>query len=475
MPWSGGERVYLERLFKKPFMLATCLFMSYTVLLGFSTPNAIVLGEYALYAIDVQKNSWNVKLIAVIAVSCLCYIHARHPRLGLRLINILGIAKLLILAVVILCGVVAAFLGLKADRQMVMSETEDGISRVGCVSIAEQNFTNIWAGSSTQPYDYATALLKVIYCFRGYNTANQVLSDVKNPVRTLKIAAPIALAIVSVIYLAVNVAFFLVVSKEDLRAAGVAVAGVFFRNVFGDGVGAHILPLFVLISAAGNIAATSFAQARVNEELAKDCLLPWSGFWTSQPTHSNPSTDLHAQQPPSPVYLAKLNVQQLPQSPLTTLPAAPPQTTTTPSRGLLLHWLISTVAIVLPPGGRVYAFLVDVGGYPVSATGAAVSIGLLLLRLRGPGEKSLWLPPFRAPRIAVVVSAASNALLVLMPWIPPFGDEEGTQGRDGKFVWFAYPATALAVLGAGAVWWVWWSRWGNGKVVSRGYGRLGRG
>ncbi len=72
------------------------------------------------------------------------------------------------------------------------------LSDVAPRSTAQRNFSDIWAGSSTQPYDYATALLKVIYCFRGYSTANQVLSDVKNPVRTLKIAAPIALSLVSI-------------------------------------------------------------------------------------------------------------------------------------------------------------------------------------------------------------------------------------------------------------------------------------
>ncbi|TGO81462.1 hypothetical protein BPOR_1144g00020 [Botrytis porri] len=38
LPRSGGERIYLERIFRQPKMLATCAFMSYVVLLGFSRP-----------------------------------------------------------------------------------------------------------------------------------------------------------------------------------------------------------------------------------------------------------------------------------------------------------------------------------------------------------------------------------------------------------------------------------------------------
>lgn len=466
MPRSGGERIYLERMFKKPYMLATCMFMAYAVLLGFSTPNAIVLGEYVLYALDIEVNRWNVRAIAVATVSCLCYTHAKHPKIGLYLINIFGVMKMLMLAIVVLSGFAGGILGTRADREMLTTRRMDPLFTDAVPqSTAQQNFSNIWAGSSTQPYDYATALLKIIYCFRGYSTANQVLSDVKNPVRTLKVAAPVALTLISLAYLAINVAFFLVVDKDDLRSAGVVTAGIFFRNVFGPGIGARFLPMFVIISAAGNIAATSFVQARVNEELAKDGLLPWSDFWTS----SHPSSP---SPPPSPSI-------PLPTTILPKLRLTPPETDhhgndttattaaapTPPSRGLLLHWLISTLAIVLPPSGPIYAFLVDVGGYPVSALGLALGAGLLLLRATGS-----WSPAFRAPRLAIVVSAAANCLLLLLPWVPP---SPAAGDGSGRFVWFAYPATALAVLGAGAAWWVWWARWGAGRRARPGLMRGG--
>ncbi len=432
-------------------MLATCMFMSYVVLLGFSTPNAIVLGQYALYSLDLEPNRWNVRAIAVTSVSVLCYIHARHPKLGLRLINILGVAKMLILVIVIVSGIAGGLMGVGSDRAVLHGRRLDANltgADVG-ISTAKRNFSDIWAGSSSQPYDYATALLKVVYCFRGYSTANQVLSDVKNPVRTLRIAAPIALTVVSLAYLAINVAFFLVVDKDDFRSAGVVVAGIFFRNVFGPGAGTHILPLFVIISAAGNIAATSFAQARVNEELAKDGLLPWSGFWTTSATSRPvaPSAPRYAHRSSSPTKNRS--------SPVAAGTSVPP------SRGLLLHWLISSLAIVLPPPGRIYNFLVDIGGYPVSVISVAVSVGLLYLHST-PSEQ--WSSPCRAPRLAILVFAAGNCLLLLLPWIPPAGG----RGEDNRFAYYAYPATALGVLGAGAVYWCWWRVGGSGRTRKTG-------
>ncbi|KAI3391338.1 hypothetical protein diail_7510 [Diaporthe ilicicola] len=461
IPCSGGERVYLERIFRKPYMLATCMFMSYVVLLGFSTPNAIVLGEYALYATGTEADRWNVRLIAVLAVSLLCAVHAWHPRAGLKLINTLGVAKMLILVIVVVSGVAGGIMGVGADRESTIEGRRVDLAMAGSApsSSAQRNFSGIWEGTSTQPYDYATALLKVIYCFRGYSTANQVLSDVKNPVRTLRIAAPAALAFVSVAYLSINVAFFLVVDKDEFRSAGVVVAGTFFRKVFGDGLGEHVLPLFVVVSAAGNIAATSFAQARVNEELAKQGVLP--RFWLTDRGSGGPQEEAKAavaavtgrSSSPSKARggVASHARRNLPSS----------SASRTPSRGLLLHWLVSVAVIVLPPPGKIYNFLVDIGGYPVSVISVAVSLGLLHLH-NSPAER--WVTPCRAPRAAILVSAASNVLLLVLPWMP----SHNGMGEDDQFPYFTYPATSLSVLGLGALYWFWWRTTERGRAgVSR--------
>ncbi|CAK7237798.1 hypothetical protein SEUCBS140593_010132 [Sporothrix eucalyptigena] len=477
IPRSGGERVYLERIFRRPRMLATCMFMAYVVLLGFSTPNAIVLGEYALFALDVSANRWNVRTIAVVSVTALSYIHSRYPRLGLKLINVLGAAKMLMLVTVVLSGMVGGILGVGSNQPLhdtgngSSSTTTTGIlmghhldadmahmasaassagvgASIAGISTARRNFQDIWAGSSSQPYDYATALLKVIYCFRGYSTANQVLSDVKNPVRTLRVAAPLALVLVSLSYLAINVAFFLVVDKDEFRSAGVVVAGIFFRNLFGDGAGARVLPVFVIISAAGNIAATSFAQARVNEELAKDGLLPFATFWTT-PTSTESLDGDNAASRSGRAVKQKLRVS-------------------TPSRGLLLHWLVSVIVIVVPPPGKIYNFLVDIGGYPVSIISVAISAGLFYLQST-PSER--WVSPWPAPRLAIIVFATSNCLLLIMPWIPPASG----RGENERFASYAYPTTALAVIGSGALFWLWWRYRGAGRTTNENSSRVPRG
>lgn len=60
--------------------------------------------------------------------------------------------------------------------------------------------------------------------FVGYSNANYALSEVRNPVQTIKKAAPLALLLVTIFYMLVNIAYFAVVSKEDILGSGRVVA-----------------------------------------------------------------------------------------------------------------------------------------------------------------------------------------------------------------------------------------------------------
>lgn len=103
-----------------------------------------------------------------------------------------------------------------------------------------------------------------------------------------------------------QVAFFAAIPKSDLAKSEVIVAGVFFRNVFGNSAATKCLPVFIALSDIGNVLAVSFSQARVNQgtqglfptknvaylcdhpELAKEGLLPWSSFWASDKPFNTP-------------------------------------------------------------------------------------------------------------------------------------------------------------------------------------------
>jgi len=60
-----------------------------------------------------------------------------------------------------------------------------------------------------------------------------VLNEVKRPVRTLKIAAPLGLGICGVLYILANVSYFSAATPEEISQSGVTVASYFIAKVFG--------------------------------------------------------------------------------------------------------------------------------------------------------------------------------------------------------------------------------------------------
>jgi amino acid transporter len=76
-------------------------------------------------------------------------------------------------------------------------------------------------------YAYATAILRIVYSYKGWENVNYVLGEVKSPVKTLKIAAPLAIGGTTILYVLANVAYFAAIPKEELAASEVIVAGEF--------------------------------------------------------------------------------------------------------------------------------------------------------------------------------------------------------------------------------------------------------
>lgn len=62
--------------------------------------------------------------------------------------------------------------------------------------------------------------------------------------------------------------------------SGVTVATLFLGKLFGD-VAKRIAAALVSVSALGFVMAHSFSMARVNQELAKEGMLPCGYFWAS--------------------------------------------------------------------------------------------------------------------------------------------------------------------------------------------------
>lgn len=281
IPRSGGEKNYLERVYRHPKYLATCVLASQMILLGFSTGNSLAFGRYVLFASgSEQPDGWLARGLGIICVTFAVLLHALLPKWGVRLVNVLGIFKVVVLLFIVFSG----FAALAGHRRVPDPHNFDNAFRTE----EGEGYGN---GGL---YGYATALLRIIYSYKGWENANYVLGELKEPRRTLAVAAPLAVGGVTILYVLANVAYFAAIPKGDLATSEVIVAGLFFRNVFGDSAGARSLPVFVALSNLGNVLAVSFAHARVNQELAKEGLLPFSKFWASNKPMNAPAASVSA-------------------------------------------------------------------------------------------------------------------------------------------------------------------------------------
>ncbi|KAL9034574.1 MAG: hypothetical protein Q9214_006985 [Letrouitia sp. 1 TL-2023] len=327
IPRSGGEKNYLERVYRHPKLLATCVLMSQMVLLGFSSGNSLAFGRYILLASGSgEEDNWAARGIGIACITFAVVLHSTLPKWGIRLFNVLGVFKVVVLVFIVFAG----FAALTGHRKVPDPHNFDHSFRL--------EIGDGYGGGGA--YAYATSILQIVYSYKGWENANYVLSEIKNPQKTLKVAVPLAVGGVTILYVLANVAYFAAIPKSDLAKSEVIVAGLFFRNVFGDNAGARSLPVFVALSNLGNVLAVSFAHSRLNQEFGKEGLLPYSRFWASIKPFNAPAT------------------------------------------ALFLHWLITVIILVAPPAGPAYNFIVDLYTYPGAWINGFVAAGLIYLQFR---------------------------------------------------------------------------------------------
>ncbi|KAE8215132.1 hypothetical protein CF327_g1552 [Tilletia walkeri] len=385
-PRSGGEKVYLEAVYRRPKMLATIFYSTNAVLLGFTSQGCIIFATNIVAAADRKASEWEQRGIAIAVITFVTLVHGLLPNTGVRMMNVLSVIKIILLIVVCVTGWVV--LG--------------GGTRVQDPKAA---FRDAFAGSSNAPYNYATALFKIINSYAGWSNAAFVLGEVKNPIRTIKRAGPLGLGICVVLYMFANVAYFSVGTVQELAHSGTTIGSYYFGKVFGH-TAQRVFAVFVALSALGNVATVTYAQSRVNQELAKEGALPWPKLFASNwPTQRSPLM------------------------------------------GLIVHFIPSFIVIVAPPFGTAYNLILDIEGYPGQIIALLIVVGLFYLRVKAPnvprGFKVFW-------PVALFYLVTAVFLLVV-----PFISPPGGKGDTTLPYWLA-PVIGIAVLGSGIVGWFVW-------------------
>ncbi|KAJ5361351.1 hypothetical protein N7541_002195 [Penicillium brevicompactum] len=385
IPRSGGMKLYLERSFS-PKLMMTCIYLFYCVFLQVSASNAITCASYLLKAAGVESTTWKLRGLAIAATAFAVGMHTVAPRIGRYVQDMMSAVKLFILLFIVCTGFAA--LG-------------------GHLNIPNpHNFdlSTSFQGTSNNGYNIGTALLDAIFSFHGYDNLNMVLSEVKNPQRTLKIAIPTAMGSITVLYLLANIAYFAGVSREEFLASDLTIAASLFRNVFGASAATKALPALVAISAIGHLLGIAFTVPRVIQELAKDGIMPFPNIL----------------------------MQNRPFK--------------TPIWALAIHLGVTVLFICAPPAGDAFDFVVGLNSYPTVLLLAAVTAGLMKLRLSKSEDLNSG---FKAPWAVLAFYLAGSIFLLVMPFVPPPNGKGST-----SLPYYLSPVVALAILSLGIIYYV---------------------
>ncbi|KAG5978989.1 hypothetical protein E4U55_005688 [Claviceps digitariae] len=388
IPRSGGEKVYLEAAYRRPKMLMTTVYAIQAVILGFTSSSCIIFASNVVVATGHAATEWQQRGIAIGVIILITLVHALFPKLGVHGMNFFTGLKLLLLVFIVVTGWVVLAGG-------VPSVKDPGAS-----------FRNAFAGSTTSGNQYATSLYKVIDSYAGWANAMYVLNEVKDPVRTIRIAGPLGLTTCGILYLLANVAYFAAATPAEIAASGTTVGSYFMGKVFGAAA-RRALSVLVALSAFGNVMTVTFAQARLNQELAKEGVIPFPRFWASNWPLGSPSS------------------------------------------GLLLHLIPSLIVIVAIPFGNAYNFLVDLVGYPASVMHLLVVSGLFYLRRSNPHAER----PFKVWWPVAVFFTVGQAFQLIAPFLrPPNG-----VGDTPPLPYWLYCVVGLVILAISVgYWFVWW-------------------
>lgn len=392
VPVNGGELNYLQLAYRKPKFLVTVMYAAQALLLGQAAGNSYTAGAYFLRAAGVDDfGEWQARGIGAGVLASAVILHGGSVKWGLRVQNLLGSFKVAVLLVIAFAGFAALAGHTKAP--------------------VENNFVNAFAGSRNDIYGIASCIYNAVWSYVGYSNAMYSIGEVKNPVRTMKIAGPLAIGVIAVIYLLVQIAYFAAVNKADILGSEQIIADLFFRNVFGQ-KSAKALSTFVGLSAIANVYSVVFSQGRLNQALGRDDVVPFGKVLASNRPFN------------------------------------------TPLAGITWHVIVTAVILLAPPAGDVYNIVLNISSYPLNVVNSAVGLALVsayLPRRLRPSWAQEWNPPFKATFPIALIFTLISIFLVVVPWIAPERPEESVYDHT----WYAIaPAISLGIFAGGGIYWL---------------------
>ncbi|KAG7328813.1 hypothetical protein KOW79_006987 [Hemibagrus wyckioides] len=210
---------------------------------------SLAFGRYILEPIFMPCGvpEFAIKLATAIGLTTVMYINSMSVSWTARLQIFLTFSKLLAMVIIIVPGL----------YQLSKGETK--------------HFQNAFEVHSVKLSDLPLAFYSGMYAYAGWFYLNFVTEEVDRPERTVPLAICISMAIVTVCYTLTNVAYYTVMSADQLLTSS-AVAVTFAEKVYGNF--SIAVPIFVALSCFGSMNGCTFAISRMFYVASREGQLP---------------------------------------------------------------------------------------------------------------------------------------------------------------------------------------------------------
>jgi basic amino acid/polyamine antiporter, APA family len=246
VPKAGGQYAFFREAFHPLIGFLHGWSLLFIIQSGATAAVAVACSAYLAQLAGLPP--WTVTPVAIALLLGLVVLHSSGIKPGAVVINVITIGKTLAIAALVL----AAFLVTHHSGLSFEPLVPPRLHGSGLVS-------GLFAG-----------LVPAMFVYGGWQNANFVVEEMRDPERNLPRAILLGVAIVIVVYLSANVAYVHVLGAQELAATQTPAAEL-ARRVLGPG-GASALSVLVIISTFGFLNLALMTAPRVYYAMARDGL-----------------------------------------------------------------------------------------------------------------------------------------------------------------------------------------------------------
>jgi APA family basic amino acid/polyamine antiporter len=248
-PDDGGEYIYLKKIYG---LLPSFLTGWISLLVGFSLASAMSAITAVNYINKLSADTplisdWYAKLCAASIILVFASAHLIGVQKGSFVQNILTVLKLLIILLFITIGFY--FINFDESRRLIMSYEPKGQKSI---------------------IEYGAALIIVMYAYSGWNGTAYIAGEIREPETNLPRALVWATALITFIYLAINVVFLLSSPGQEIITDGrYTIGSLAAKKLFGDTISPffNLSTVLILLS---SVSVQMMVGPRVSYAMAQD-------------------------------------------------------------------------------------------------------------------------------------------------------------------------------------------------------------